>query len=389
MINREFDLFELIRIMLANRKMIILLMVLTSIAAITYSLLTPEIWSSNASFYAVGSGAANLPFDIPGMSGIASQLMGADSDSDALNFVSVLKSRRLSEEVIHKFDLINYFKLNDPDSLANMDDALRLIKKVVSIEYAEKTGLISVSVETKSKKLSKDIVDFYLVKLEEYNKDQKITKGRRNREFLENRVVETRSDIDSLLIALRDFQTKHKAIDINSQSQTLMSSYAQIIAEKMKLEIELEQARSNYGADTPIVKDLLTKNRAISKQIKDLETDKSGLKPQYMIDISSIPDLSERLAQLRLNLEISQKIYEYLYPQFEAARLEELRDMPSIDVLDHARETGRRVRPKRAMICLISVFVAFCFGVFLSIVCEVIQSNKEKIDELRSSLTKK
>ncbi len=34
-------------------------------------------------------------------------------------------------------------------------------------------------------------------------------------------------------------------------------------------------------------------------------------------------------AQMMLNLEIEKKIIEYLYPQFELAKLEEVKDLPT------------------------------------------------------------
>ncbi|PKN80868.1 MAG: hypothetical protein CVU48_00685 [Candidatus Cloacimonetes bacterium HGW-Cloacimonetes-1] len=385
---REFDIFELVRIVLANRLAIIILVIISGIGAVAYSLLTPEIWSSRASFYAVGSQSSSLPFNIPGMGGLASKFMGAETNTDALNFVTVMHSRTFSEDVIRKFDLIQYFKLTDQDPLGNMDDALRMLQKIVSIGYGEESGLITVQVETKSKALSKDIVDYYLERLEVYNREQKITKGKRNREFLEQRVNATRAIIDSLLLANRDFQVKNNAIDLETQSQALINSYAEIIAKRMNIDIEMELAKVNYGANSPLIENLQTRKDAMVKQIRELETSNSGLKPQYQINISNIPNLAEQLAQLQLNLEIQKKVFEFIYPQYEAARLEELRDMPSLELLDSPREAGRRVRPKRAMICIITVFAAYCLGVFLALFKEILLNNKTRISEVRNSLKK-
>ena len=61
---REFDFFELLRILLKNRKFIIIFVAVVSVAAVVYSLLTPQIWESSASFYVVGDQSTGLPFDI-------------------------------------------------------------------------------------------------------------------------------------------------------------------------------------------------------------------------------------------------------------------------------------------------------------------------------------
>jgi tyrosine-protein kinase Etk/Wzc len=383
---REFDIFELIKIIARNRKLIILIVLVVSLGAVAYSLLTPEIWRSGASFFAIGSSSSALSLDIPGFSGLANGLMGLENQADALNFITIMESRTFKEEVIRKFNLISYFRLDNEDPIVNLDNALRKMKKIIIIDLEEKTELVAIVVETKNKKLSKDIVDFYLQHIDEYNRLQKITKGKRNREFLEKRVAELRINIDSLLIANRNFQEKYKAIDLEGQSLALITSYSDAVAEKMKADMALDLALINYSSDSPIVKQLRVQRDALAKQIKNMESDKSGLKPQYMIDIEGIPNMAVQMAQLKMNLGIAQKVMEYVYPQYEAAKLEELRDMPTIELVDSAREAGIRVKPKRAIICLISAFAAFWFAIIIVILKEIIKNNQKRISEIREAL---
>lgn len=384
---REFDVFELIRILLQNRVFIIVFVAVVGIAAVIYSLLTPKIWESRASFYVVGQQSSSLPINIPGLGGLASQFLDSDNSQSSINAVTALRSRRFSEDVIRHFDLIKYYNINDKDPLAEMDIALQKLRNsTASFNLGKETGLVSISIETKDKKLSKDMVDYYLLKLDEYNREQKLTKGKMNREFLEQRVIETRTTVDSLLMAVKEFQQNNRAVDIESQTGALISSYSDVIASKMKVDIEYELARQNYAENSPLVMELKTRSQALAKQIKELETSSDKLKPRYLINISSLPDLGSQFAQLKMNLEIQSKVFEFLYPQYEAARLEELRNIPSIDILDSARESGLRLRPKRAMICVIAAALAFVLAVIIVLIKTVIQRNKERIAEIRNSL---
>ncbi|NLW18466.1 MAG: hypothetical protein GXY81_02120 [Candidatus Cloacimonetes bacterium] len=381
---REFDFFELIRILLKNRKFIIIFVAVVSVAAIVYSLLTPQIWSSGASFYVVGDQSTGLPFDIKGLGGLTSSLLSADNSQSAINSVSAMKSREFSEGVIRRFDLIKYYKITENDSLKAMDLALKkLRKKTMSIGYNTSTSLVTVSAETKDRRLSKDIVDYYLAQLDVYNREQKVTKGRMNREFLEHRVQDTRAEVDSLLLAVKDFQTKHNAIDIETQTASLIGSYADVISAKMQADIELDLARKNYAADSPIVADLKARSEALGRQIRELEAGSTAVKPRYLIDIASLPNLGNQYAQLKLNLAIKEKVFEFLYPQYEAARLEELRDMPTLEILDSPRESGMRVRPKRALLCVIAFGLAFVVAVLLTLVKNAFEQNKDRLLEKR------
>ena len=384
---KEFDLFELVRLLLVHRVFIVVFVGVVGIGAVIYSLVTPQIWSSSTSFYAVGETGSALPFDIPGLGGITSKFLDTGGGDQSMTFLTAMGSRGFSEAVIREFDLIRYFKISKPDSLAAMDEALkRLHRGMVSMSFNEENGLISLTVESKSKQLSRDIAKWYLEHLEKYNREQKLTKGKMNRQFLEERVRDTRAQIDSLIIAVKDFQTRNKAIDLESQTTALIESYSAVVAEKMKLDLEYELAKKNYSEGSPLLSELETKRAGMAKQIRDLEASNSSVKPQYMINIASLPDLGSQFAQLKMNLEIQSKVYEFLYPQYEAARLEELKDMPTLDVLDSPREAGLRVRPRRAIICIISAMVAFFVASFLVIIKGILERNKDRIKEIRESL---
>ena len=386
---REFDLFELVRILLKNRVFILVFVGIVAIGAVIYSLLTPQVWSSQASFYAVGESSSSIPLDLGGLSGLASGLLSTGGGTDSKNFITVMNSRTFAEDVIHKFDLIRYFKLTQPDSLARMDWALKKLREnMVSLGYDDQTGLIRVTVESKSKSLSRKIAEYYVEKLEIYNREQKLTKGKMNREFLESRVQETKAELDSLILAVRDFQARNSAVDLEAQSTALIDSYSRVISEKMSLDIEYELARQNYASGSPVLNQIETRRNEISRQIRELESSNSSLKPRYLIDISALPDLSSQYAQLKLNLEIKSKVFEFLYPQYEAARLDELKDMPTLEILDSPREAGIRVRPRRAIICIIATFLGFLAAVLIVLAKTLVDTSRERFKQLMTGSDK-
>jgi len=384
---REFDFFELIRLIIRNRKFIIIFVAVVSVAAVIYSLVTPQIWRSTATFYVIGDQTSSLPFNIEGLSGLTAGLMGTTNSQNAISAVIAMNSRQFSEKVIRHFNFIDYYKITTKDSLKAMDSALKMLHtKTMKIGSDPETGLVTVSADTKDKKLSRDIVNYYLQQLDIYNREEKITRGKMNREFLEARVNETRAEIDSLLLALKDFQQRHNTVDIEAQTSSLIKSYSDIIATKMSTDIELELARKNYAENSPIVLELKDRSEALAKQIRQLEAGKEPLKPRYLIDIGSLPDLATQYAQLKMNLEIKSKVYEFLYPQYEAAKLEELKDLPTLDILDTPREAGLRVRPKRAVMCIIAFALAVVVSIIIVLIKNALELNKERWQEIKKEL---
>jgi len=168
---REFDFFELIRLIIRNRKFIIIFVAVVSVAAVIYSLVTPQIWRSTATFYVIGDQTSSLPFNIDGLSGLTAGLMETTNSQNAINAVTAMNSRQFSEKVIRHFNLIDYYKITTQDSLKAMDSALRMLHtKTMKIGSDPETGLVTVSADTKDKKLSRDIVNYYLQQLDIYNR---------------------------------------------------------------------------------------------------------------------------------------------------------------------------------------------------------------------------
>ncbi|MFO7659805.1 MAG: Wzz/FepE/Etk N-terminal domain-containing protein [Candidatus Cloacimonadaceae bacterium] len=382
------NIFNLLLIFARQKKLIIWITLIAAVAAVIFSLLTPQIWTSRANFKP-DAASAGVSINLGDLGGIMSSLLGSSS-GDAQSAMIILRSRTLNEEVIRKFHLIQYFKIEEADTLKAMDIALELLKgELLSVVLNEENGLISLSVSTKDKQLSKDMADFYLARLENYNRELKLTKGKRNRQFLQSRVASVRNDIDSLALALRDFQKKNKAIDVPTQMNALVTLYSEAVSQKMIVDLELEMAKQNFDSESPVLKDLSLKQKVIAERIKDLEKGSGQVKPSYIMDIDKLPDLTLQYTQLMINLEIQKKVFEFIYPQFEAARIEEMRDMPTIEVIDYPRLAGQRSYPRRAFICIVATFIAFLVSLVLAYIKHQMELNSATVKQIKDAIFRK
>jgi len=214
-----------------------------------------------------------------------------------------------------------------------------------------------------------------------------MSKGRQKREFLEKQVNNHLQTVDSLSTQIRDFQKTNRSIDITQQTQAQLELYSEIVSEYMQTEIEHSLALSQYSSDSPAVIALAEKMQLLKQKIKSLENSGSDLVPEYIVQIDKIPDLAMQYAQLMLNLEIEKKIIEYLYPQFELAKLEEVKDLPSFEVYDAPQLAGIRSKPKRALTVVLSTVAAFILSCVLALIVESLQGeNKEKITAITTAL---
>jgi len=367
---QELDLQEIIRISLKNRRLILAIVALAAVAAVIYSLLTPEIWSSEATFYALSDKKADYTINDTVMNKLIADLMEESAENDAMVALTIMNSRTMSEDVIRRFKLIPYFKLTDADSLVNLDVAIKRLRKMVFITYDEESYLVTLKVETKSKSLSRRIAAYYLSRLDHYLLNERMVKGRRNRIFLEQRSNEVWAAMDSLQTAISDFKSRHKAVDLEQQSAGLISQYSALLTQKMKLEIDLALARESYAQDSPLLRGIEEQITLTADQIKDLESSQAPGAPLFRLDLAQIPSLSAQLTLLQMQADVNKSVYDYILPQYENAVLEEQNHTPRLEIIDHPREAGRRVRPRRAIICIVSTLMAGFLGIFVSLIKE-------------------
>ncbi|HNT52395.1 MAG TPA: hypothetical protein PKH19_03265, partial [Candidatus Syntrophosphaera sp.] len=76
---------------------------------------------------------------------------------------------------------------------------------------------------------------------------------------------------------------------------------------------------------------------------------------------------------------------EYLYPQYELAKLEEVRDLPSFDILDRPSLAGLRSKPKRAVLVSVVTFAAFLLACLAAVILEnLLVVHRDKTERILS-----
>lgn len=384
----ELGFLDLLLLIVKDKKLVIWMTLLSALLAIGYSLITPKYWKSTAIILPVsdseglGSFSTNL-MDIAG-----GGFLKTPKSEQAIDFIAVMKSRSFREKVVNEFNLIKYFKITNPDPAEAMELAVKgLGEKVLKTSFDEESYLVSVTAETRSKQLSLDIARFCVNQLASYNQNNRMSKGRQKREFLQTQVESNMREADSLAKAIRDFQIKNKAIAIDKQTESLVSLYSDQAAAYMQSEIEYDLAKKQYSETSPVVLNLADRLKVQSQKLGEIESSNTKLVPKYLLQIDTIPDLSMQYAQLMINVEIKKKVIEYIYPQFELAKLEELKDLPTFEIIDPPQLPGLRSKPRRAIIVVLVTIAAFLMACVAVLIKEfVFTQNKAKVNEIIRTL---
>lgn len=283
------------------------------------------------------------------------------SNASSQLYAEILKSRTVALIVINKLGIQKEYDEDDIFLAANK------LSKDVDIEIT-KEGLIKVSVEytsryfpllfddlSKVKNMSANLTNAFVEALDKVNREKLTSKSKKARIFLENQIQQTRTTLDSVESALQDFQKNNKAISLPEQLKASLENAAKLKAEIAQTEIELGLMKYNIKQDDKIYQSLLRKLEQLKQQYENIESGNTD----YLLAFERIPDLGKQLTSLLREVKIQNEIYIFLQQQFYKEKIEENKDLPTVDVLDTAIPPNRPASPRLFLSTLLGGLFAF------------------------------
>lgn len=347
----------------------------TFILSLIVSLLLPKTYIATARIMppqenSLGLASLLSNADDP-LKGLAGSLIGGKTP--AALYIGIMKSRTVADALIRKFNLKELYDLK-----YNEDVYLKLEDRT-ALEISKKDQIINVSVKDRDPQRAADIANAYVEMLDQINRKLNITQGKRKRLFLEDRLKEVRAELEKAEMDLKRFQEKYHLVSIEEQAKAAIEGAAEIKGEIIAAQTELEVFKQ-FGTERQIEAVMLkAKIEELQKQLdrieqgKKSEADSSNLSnsdkgSSFYIPFDDLPRLGLQLMRLTREAKIQEKLFELLTAQYEMARIEEAKDVDTIQVLDQAVTPEKKESPKRVRIVLVCTFLAFVgaiLGVFM------------------------
>lgn len=385
----ELDIYDILLIIAQRKRAIIIPTIIISILVVIYVLIVPEMWTSTGTIKQVGNSDSSMQL-ASSMLGFNTDILGIGETTESAEMIAIMNARFFTKDVIETMGLYEYFEITEEDSLAKLDIAREQLATIMSFGINDETGLIHISCITDDKDLSAIIVNYYIEEIEDYYINHRKTSGKRQRIFLEKRVNSIEKTIEEISIELNEFQNHNGIIDLTEQTKHIIEFYSALLVDKRKNDIELEYAKAFRVNNHVMIDELEKKGEIIQSEIEKLEY----LEPQdktekFILNLSDISDLSFKYAELMLKIEIQTKLYSFLFPQFEEAKISEIKELPILEIIDYGEPAGRRTSPKRAMTCVLVFIAAIVLFTTLNIFMGIqSKEDRARFKEIRKELFK-
>jgi uncharacterized protein involved in exopolysaccharide biosynthesis len=111
-------------------------------------------------------------------------------------------------------------------------------------------------------------------------------------------------------------------------------------------------------------------------EIRNLELETRRLEESVQRGSVNVPSISLNLNRIQMELEAQRQVYTQLKVQYELLKVEMASEKPVFQVLELAEIPDQKSGPGRGMLCVIVVFAAGFFSVFLAFVLNAIDNIK-------------
>lgn len=369
-------MLSLFTTLVAWRRFIITATFLTAAVVAVISLLLPKWYTATTSIFPPDT-KTSVPMYAEVLQSLQMPLLGAVGTGARPEtiFIDMLKSRHIGEKLIEEFDLRKVYKV------ALVEETLKALASHTGYTLLE-NGVVVVSFEDRDPERAAAIANRYVELLDQFNRELNVTRASRTRQFIESQLEVRKKMLADAEVALKEFQEKNQALELDEQLRSAMSIISDLTAKAIALETELE-ILEHYAS--PTSDEYLRKKReyeAVIDQLNKLKInhteDERDLLHAYLPALEEIPELALQLLRLKRTVDIESAVYTMLLKEYEKSRIEEARDTPTIQVLDRAAVPNIRSRPKRKMLVLVGAMVGLGWSAFLALFVTAWRENRER-----------
>ena len=285
--------------------------------------------------------------------GIASDLLGVKS-SGAL-FVGIVGSQTVQDRVIREFDLQRVYW----DS--KIEDARTDLTEHTDIAEDRKSGIITIGVTDRDAKRAAAIARSYVDELDRLVAQVSTSSARRERIFLEERLKTVKAELDATAKNFSSFASKNSAIDIPAQGKAMVEAAANLQGRLIAAQAELSGLQQIYTNNNVRVRAAEARVNELQKKLTELGAGDPGgdSKEEGALypSIRRLPVLGVTYADLFLQTKIQATVFELLTQQYETAKVQEAKEIPSVKVLDVAVVPTKRSFPPRLVLMILGTLL--------------------------------
>ncbi len=277
----------------------------------------------------------------------------ASLDTDGLvktpsdTYLSVLNSRTVADKLIERFQLQHVYRKR------TMVDTRKVLARHTHIE-STRGSTVHISVDDKDVQRATAVANGYVEELYQVNQRLALTTSAQRRLFLEQQLSAERDSLAQAELAFKEIQQKTGVIQLAGQAEITLRSIAQLRAAIAAKEVQLEVFRKTVTDQNSDLVRLESEIAALHEQLRKAESDSAQSGDNYFVPAGKIPEAGLEYLRRTRDLRYHEALFEMLAKQYEAARIDEAKAPPLVQVIDKAVAPDKRSWPPRTLLVVLA-----------------------------------
>lgn len=352
-------------------------------AAITFAL--PNVYTGSVRILPPQgqSGASALLGQLGALGGLAGGALSGKTPNET--YIGMLSSRTVSDELIARFKLDKVYETEFPS------DTRRALKNATTFTNG-RDGMIVIEVDDKDPERAAGIANAYAESLRGLTQTLAVTEAARRRLFFQTQLDQAKESLEKAEIALKNTQERTGLIQLSGQAQGIIEAAANLKANIASKEVALRAMRTFAAASNPEYLRAQQELAGLRAELAKIERSPNSGNGDISIATAKVPSVALEYVRRLRDVKYFESMFELLAKQVELAKIDEAKDSAVVQVLDPAVVPDKKSKPRRSLIVLITMFVAFvlaaCHALFKELVREANQvaSTAQRFQELRAAL---
>jgi tyrosine-protein kinase Etk/Wzc len=278
-------------------------------------------------------------------------------------YVALIRSRTVEDALIQRFGLMARYHRQ------KLSDARLAFEKRSTVMLGAKDGLIRITVTDGDPTMAAEIANGYVAEFRKFSASLAYTEASQRRLFFQQQLTEVNSNLSAAEEALKKTEQSTGAVQLDSQTRSLVASAATLRGSVTEKEVELQAMQMYATEDNPQVQLVERQILALKDQLRELGG--SGYDPasDVILPRGTVPQAEFDYLRALRDVKYYETIADLIGNQFELAKLDEARQGANIQVADAAVPPDKRSSPKRMLTVFLATVIAFfaaCSGCLLA-----------------------
>jgi len=229
-----------------------------------------------------------------------------------------------------------------------------------------KSQIITLAVTDHDPKRAAAMGEAYVEELNRLVAELSTSSARRERIFLEERLQAVSKDLESAEKEFSQFSSKNSAIDIKEQGKAMVEAAATLQGQLIAAESEVQGLKQIYTDNNVRVRSVQARINELKHQLEkiggkgeDASVPLGQQQDSLYPSIRKLPLLGVAYADLYRRTRVQEAVFESLTKEYELAKVQEVKEIPTVKVLDPPNIPDKKSFPPRLVIMLFGTALAF------------------------------